>query len=412
MTNRTLTRRLAILVGLLLVGGLLYRWPPMYRRLAWRVDAAQAYLRGVLDPVQPLPTPRVRVYTATPTTTVTPLSPTATATPGITPTATPSPTPLPAQVRLSTPRWEKQDWNNCGPATLALYLRTYGWEGDQFDIASLLKPKRADRNVNVEELVYYVRTRAGWLNAMYRVGGTIPRLKALLAAGFPVMIEEGFLLDESYWPNDDRWAGHYLLLTGYDDARGVFVVQDTFRGPDREVPYATLDANWKAFNRVYLLVYLPQQEARLRAILGSDWDVDANRQAALDAARAEVAANPEDAFAWFNVGNNLVYFDRYIEAADAYDRARQIGLPQRMLRYLFGPFFAYFHSGRLDDLRTLAEYALRITPNSEEAHLWRGWARYRLGDTAGAIEDFRAALEANPNYPDARYALETLGAAP
>ena len=28
----------------------------------------------------------------------------------------------------------------------------------------------------------------------------------------------------------------------------------------------------------------------------------------------------------------------------------QCGLPQRMLRYQFGPFFAYFHTGRIDDL--------------------------------------------------------------
>jgi hypothetical protein len=33
------------------------------------------------------------------------------------------------------------------------------------------------------------------------------------AAGFPVMIEETFMMEESYWPNDDRWAGHYLLVT-------------------------------------------------------------------------------------------------------------------------------------------------------------------------------------------------------
>jgi hypothetical protein len=46
--------------------------------------------------------------------------------------------------------------NNCGPASLALYLRYYGWQGDQFTISELLKPRREDRNVNVEELVYYV----------------------------------------------------------------------------------------------------------------------------------------------------------------------------------------------------------------------------------------------------------------
>ncbi|MFA9404434.1 MAG: tetratricopeptide repeat protein [Anaerolineales bacterium] len=41
--------------------------------------------------------------------------------------------------------------------------------------------------------------------------------------------------------------------------------------------------------------------------------------------------------------------------------------------------------------------------------LWRGWARYRLGDINGAIEDFQAALTVNPNYLDAQYALSYLG---
>ena len=101
-----------------------------------------------------------------------------------------------------------------------------------------------------------------------------------------------------------------------------------------------------------------------------------------------------------------MYFERYAEATQAYDRARELGLPQRMLRYQFGPFFAYFHTGRIDDLMTLTEYALQRTPNAEEALLWRGWGLYRQGKTAEAIASFRRALEENPNYLDAQYALD------
>lgn len=119
-----------------------------------------------------------------------------------------------------------------------------------------------------------------------------------------------------------------------------------------------------------------------------------------------------NAFAWFNAGSNLVYFQRYAEAAQAYDQARAIGLPQRMLPYQFGPFFAYFHSFRTDNLMALVAHALKVTRNSEEALLWRGWGLYRQGDAQGAIADFRAALEANPNYTDAQYALEFVGAKP
>jgi len=309
-------------------------------------------------------------------------------------------------VSLPAPAWEKQDANNCGPTTLALYLRTTGWEGTQKDISDLLKPQREDRNVNVEELIYYVRTRAGWLNAEFRVGGDLEVLKKLIAAGIPVMIEESFELEVAYWPNDDRWAAHYNLITGYDDATQTFTAQDSYLGPDRKVPYDKLYEYWHSFNHVYIMLYPPEKEEIVKAILGPDWDVDYNRQHALENAQADTAVDPEDAYAWFNLGSNLVYFERYNEAAGAYDRARQLGLPQRMMRYQFGPFFAYFHSRRMDDLKALTDYALQITPNAEEALLWRGWMLYRNGDNNGAVANFQQALVENPYYQDAQYAID------
>jgi tetratricopeptide (TPR) repeat protein len=212
-------------------------------------------------------------------------------------------------------------------------------------------------------------------------------------------------LEEQFWFNDDRWAGHYLLVTGYDDVRQVFIAQDSFIGANREVPYADLDQNWRAFNRVYLLVYPPEQENLVQELLGGDNNIDINRQNALQVAQREIESEPDDPIAWFNLGSNLVYFERYNEAAEAYDIARSNELPQRMLRYQFGPFLAYFHANRIDDLMTLTEYALTVTPNSEEALLWQGWAYYRLGKKSQALDSFLAALEPHPGYADAEYAI-------
>jgi TolA-binding protein len=49
---------------------------------------------------------------------------------------------------------------------------------------------------------------------------------------------------------------------------------------------------------------------------------------------------------------------------------------------------------------------LQITPTSEEAMLWRGWAMYRKGNKEEAIKLFQSALDARPGYPDAKYALD------
>lgn len=384
---------------------LIYQLPPVRYHVEWRLDALNGIVRGWIRPGETLPTPDGLagpppvVRTATPSTRV-----------GA--SASPSPTwpPLPASASLPAPAWEKQDWNNCGPATLALALRMFGWEGDQFDISDLLKPDRGDKNVNIEELVHYVRTRAGWLNADFRVGGTIDTLRRFLAAGYPVIVEKGLLL-----PQDEAaggWSGHYLLLTGYDDGQGVFITQDSYQGADRPVSYAELDELWQAFNRVFLYVYRPESQPEIEVLLGPDADAGENRARALEAARAESEVDPDDSYAWFNLGTNLVYFERYGEAADAFDTALAIGLPWRFTRYQFGPYLAYFNQGRFDDVIELADATLFRTYKAEESMLWRGWARYRLGDVLGAIEDFRGALRVNPAYADARYALEYLGSSP
>ena len=409
MLRKPIQKIALLLLGMTFAAGSLYQIPGINSRLGWRLDAVFTYLRGFIYPADAPPSPSRPPALTTPAVLSTPTrtsTPDSASVPVITATPSPTPFPLPETVSLPPPTWEKQDWNNCGPATLALYLRMYGWHGDQYTISDLLKPEREDRNVNVEELIYFARTQAGWLNAEYRVGGDLNLLKQFLAAGIPVMIEEGFEIDTNYWLNDDRWAGHYLLVTGYDDVAQAFTGQDTYYGADRQVPYQKLDANWKDFNRVYILLYPPEKEEVIRNILGSDWDPDQNRQNTLGLSRAEIEANPKDTFAWFNLGTNLVYFERYAEAAEAYDKARILGLPQRMLRYQFGPFMAYFHGFRTEDLMELTDYALQRTPNSEEALLWQGWGYYRIGDTDKALKNFRAALVANPNYLDAQYAID------
>lgn len=396
---------LIALAGVLFLAVLVYQLPPVNDRLSWRMDIAQTYLRNVISPAGELPTPQTSplpINTSTPSPTPRP-SPVST----ITVTQTPSQTPLPASVILTPPKWERQDMNNCGSASLSMYLHYYGWEGNQYDISKMIKPAQEDRNVNVEELAYYTRTHAGWLSVQYRVGGTINLLKQLLVAGYPMMIEEGFLLPSPpAWFNDDLWSAHYLLITGYDDTAGIFIGQDSYHGPDQKVLYESLDKNWQVFNRVYILLYPLDQENTIKAFLGPDWNPDINRQNALTTAQSEAQANPDNAFIWFNQGTNLVYFERFTDAAAAFDKARELGLPQRMLRYQFGPFIADFQAGRYEDLLELTKYALKRTPNSEEALLWQGWALYRLGKVAEARMYFKSALDANRYYSDAVYALD------
>ena len=388
------------LAGLLLLAVLLYQIPYINSVVSWRIEKFAIYAKNVINPVGPVPTALpVTPPPATPTTLATAtLTPIVNLTPSITPTATFA--PLPAQASIQSPAYEQQTPNNCGPAALSMALHMYGWEGNQTGIANFIKPITGDRNVNPEELRYYVRTQAGWLNLEYRVGGSVELLKRLLAANYPVIVESVTSLDpnDALGPTDDLWAAHYLLITGYDDNTQEFTIQDTYHGADLKISYTQLEAEWRPFNNLYIVMYFPQFEEEMKTLLGSDWDPSLNRQNALDSSQAAAGKDSADAFTWFNLGSNLVYFDRYEEAALAYDKARELGLPLRMFRYQFGPFLAYFHSNRNEDLLVLTDYARGITDMSEEAWLWYGFGLYRNGDYSGALKAWEKADKINPNF--------------
>ncbi len=398
MSKKTRTILLAV-AGFILLTVLVYQIPFVKSRLSWRIEVFQIYVKNAVNPPGPVPTALpVTPIPATPTLAQTSTPVAIELTPSITPTATFP--PLPTQAFMTSPAYEKQTPNNCGPAALSMALHMYGWEGDQSDISDLIKPITGDRNVNPEELRYFVRTQAGWLNMEYRVGGNIELLKRLLAANYPVIIESVTSLNpaDALGPTDDLWAAHYLLITGYDDATQEFTIQDTYHGPDLKVSYSKLEEEWRPFNNVYIVMYFPQFEEEMKTLLASDWDPDLNRQNALAASQAATTSSTADGFSWFNYGSNLVYFERYEEAALAYDKARELGLPLRMFRYQFGPFLAYFHSGRNDDLLVLTDYARSVTEMSEETWLWYGYGLYRKGDNAGALKAWNKADSINPNF--------------
>lgn len=316
-----------------------------------------------------------------------------------------NPDPLPASMILPSPAFDPnkdyQTWNNCGPATLALALRFWGWEGDQNVISAVLKPEAQDKNVNVEELAWYVEQYLRNLHAEIRVGGDLSTLKRFIAAGFPVLIEGAFKLEKPAWPGDDLWAAHYLLVTGYDEETAQFTVQDSFYGPDRLVSFDQLQNDWKAFNNVYLVVYPEAELQKIQTLFGSEWLVSANQQHTAEKLQDELVLNRNDAFAWFNLGSSLSALGDYSRAFDAFSTARQLGLPQRMLRYQFAPFEVAYETGEWADLTQLVDYSLKITPDSEESLFWKGRLLYESGNLPAAETLLRKALAMNPGNRDA-----------
>ena len=314
----------------------------------------------------------------------------------------------PSAERLFGIRHVKQTWNNCGPANLTMALSFFGWTQDQSVAAEYLKPSREDKNVNPGEMVAFVNERTG-VRAVTRIGGTTDMLKDFIAAGFPVIIETG------YMPEGFDWIGHYQTVVGYDDILGVFYVYDSYLGTGENgegiaETYSSLDANWQHFNRTFIVLYEQSREGDVRIILADLADLDLAAEHALAVAQAEARANPQNAFAWFNMGSSYTRLGRYEEAAAAFDQSRRVGLlPWRITWYRFGPFEAYFNTGRYDDVLALVNANLANGAQYvEETHYWNGQVLAAQGDIQGAAAAFRRALQHNPRYADARAALERL----
>jgi tetratricopeptide (TPR) repeat protein len=98
-------------------------------------------------------------------------------------------------------------------------------------------------------------------------------------------------------------------------------------------------------------------------------------------------------------------------AAAAFDQARQLNLPWRMLWYQFEPFRAYYETERISDLTALINSNLQTLGNGfvEETHYWQGKAYEAQGDTLQAQNAYRQAIQQNARYQAAIDALEQVG---
>ena len=424
---------LAVLVGLIILGIVVYNIPPVHERLSWRVASLRAQIYYFFNPpeevsfspgqqaeMENIVSSTQTAMAPTATITMTPsLTPTnfISPTPTQTPSPTPTPTPLPEDVRLNGVVHEFELFNNCGPASLSMALSFWGWEGDQTVTAAWLKPRQEDRNVMPYEMVDYVNTQTQF-RAVLRWGGDLEMIKKFIAAGFPVLIERGF---EEEVPQK-AWMGHYGVITAYNDNTERFLVQDAYVGADYSNTYERIERHWRAFNYAYIIIYPSDREAELLDLLGPQADETANYQYAAQKALDEIAVlkDRELFFAWYNYGTNLRYLGDYYGAAQAFDQAYDIygdlvSKPWRITWYRTDAYYAYYYTARYQDVIDLADITLSyssVQPAIEETWVWRGRARLALGDVDGAIEDFQAALEWHPGWWVAEMELQNLGITP
>ncbi|PKN88183.1 MAG: hypothetical protein CVU46_01915 [Chloroflexi bacterium HGW-Chloroflexi-8] len=415
------------LIGIILLVLISILTPGIRERIIWRVDEIRMRLdyainppeQSVFVPISTIETTQMPSATPSPSPTLTPeiLSATTTlAAPTLTPTM------LPTKVYLKGIRYQDQHglWNYCAPANLAMQLSYWGWEGTRTDTGKILKPFEKDKNVMLYEMSDFVLENTEY-QAIVRSGGSIPLLKNLISNGFPVLVEKGVFIKDIN--GKVSWMGHYAVLNGYDDLKSEFITQDSYFKPDYPISYDDLITQWRSFNYAFIVVYPIDRQGEIVQILGNLTDDLQADRLAYEKANEEInkTTGSDLYFSWFNRGTSMVQLQDYAGAAEAYDFAFQLysQLPEnvrpwRMMWYQTGPYFAYYYSGRYQDVINLASLTIDTAtePYLEESFYWRALAYVAIGDNQKAIADLNTSIEYHPGFPPSLLLLQQLGITP
>ncbi|MGV8049301.1 MAG: C39 family peptidase [Anaerolineaceae bacterium] len=420
---------LMLLLVMILISVGLYQIPSIHERAYFHLATFRSKIYYFFKPpasttfeplaqntTDPLAIASLTSMAPTATTTAT-LEPTDPFTPAPITTSTPTavPTPLPVQVMLGKIILEPQAFNNCGPATLSMALNYWGWEGKQHNVQAVIKPRLEDLAVTPAELKSFVKSETEF-SALIRYGGDLDLLRKFVAAGFPVLIERG------YFVPSDGWMGHFGVINGYDDAAQTVHIPDSFSGVI-DLSYADLEMYWAQFFNTYLIIYPPEKEQQVLALLGDQADETYNLAYTLEleTERIDTLSGREQFLAQYNQGTLLLMQKNYPAAAEAYDKAFELykhlyeeERPWRLLWYEPGPYEAYYYTGRYQDVVNLADKTLNETPSKglPETYLWRGRANLKLENQQTAIYDFKRALQWHPNWQPALDELSNLGVEP
>lgn len=307
--------------------------------------------------------------------------------------------PPATRVVLPKVHHEYQRWNNCGPTTILMALSAFGQRLNQAEVQAQLKPDREDTNVSPEELARFARARG--LGAKVLVNGNRDIVRVLVRAGLPVIAEQWIAV------HGRGEMGHYRVVIGFDEAAGQLIAHDSYYGANRRYGYAEFEEMWRPFLGAYVVLWRPEQEALVRALLAPDWDEAAMWQRAHAAAEAAVTGGAADAWAYYNLGTTRSRTGDHAGAVSAFDRAVAIGLPFRAFWYQFEYFRALYETGQHERLLALTDTTLASLKgeNLEESRYWRARALSALGRPDEARADLEKALFFNPLFEPARELL-------
>ncbi len=338
-----------------------------------------------------------------PTATFAPTAPPAPAT--VAPTAKPE--PLASATFLEPMSHWFQGWNQCAEESISMAVSYFGIKLDPNNVTAFLRPNngvKGSKNVESNRIVDYLHSQGVHADAYH--GGTVDRVKRLVAVGVPVIVGQ--------WQNrtDHAGIGHWRVVRGYDDAKGVFLINDSMEGAAVPISYAEFDDLWPVYNYVYIPVWNDRLAPNVQKVMGDDMNRTVNVAHDVTYVQNRIEQQPTNAELFFALGGAYFQAGEFQKAVDAYHKTRSMGLIQKYpwtLWYQSWPVTAMVNLGMNDEALQVSQENIHSAGVYAIMHYERGIVYEKQGDMATAKHEYQMALVDDKNYTEPQAALARLG---
>ena len=309
---------------------------------------------------------------------------------------------LPNQKTLGNIHHVFQTFNNCGPASLSIALSYFDIIESQQSLGQALRPYQNpqgdndDKSVTLEELAEKAE-EFGFVS-YHRPAGNIELLKNFVNNDMPVITRTWLK------PNED--IGHFRVVKGFDNLRGHLIQDDSLQGKNLRYTYDEFNAIWKKFNYEYL-VLVPKNKIEIaEKILGENTEEQVAWTNALGLSQSELAKNPNDVDARFNLSVAWNHVGNHQEAVKEFEKV-QNQLSRRTLWYQIEPVLSYYYLEDYDKVFEISDHVLADGNRAfSELYVLRGEIYLKQGKKDLAKQEFEKAVFYNTSLKSAQEALE------
>nr|MDQ6906712.1 C39 family peptidase [Chloroflexota bacterium] len=310
----------------------------------------------------------------------------------------PQPIVIPPAVFLEPMTHWFQGWNQCAEVSSAMALSYFGSRVDPNSVTATLRPNKdwkASKNVESPYIVEYLRGQG--VRAQAFEGGSVDRIKRLVAAGAPVIVGQ--------WQNrtDHAGVGHWRVVRGYDDAKGIFLLNDSMVGAAVPMTYAEFDDLWPLYDYVYIPLWNDRLAPAIQQVMGAEMDPKVNAARAIAYDQSRIKEQPTNAELYFGLGGAYFKAGDDQKAVEMYHKAKSMGVLDRTPWALWDqswPVTAMVNIGMDDEALQVAQENIKSAGVYALMRYERGRVFEKRGDLVGAKREYQMALVDNKNLKE------------